>query len=144
MAVRVRIKVEVINTGKEVETNALVNTGFETEKPQLLIPLKMAEELGLWPPPHGTPMIEMETAGGPVKNYLISNAIQVYLITKDRIIGPVVCDAILSHIEEEVLINDKLGEELKITILRMGEGIWRFYDDPEGITRKSTSPQYWI
>ena len=107
MAVRVRIKVEVINTGKEVETNALVNTGFETEKPQLLIPLKMAEELGLWPSPHGTPMIEMETAGGPVKNYLISNAIQVYLITKDRIVGPVVCDAVLSHIEEEVLINEK-------------------------------------
>jgi hypothetical protein len=32
-----------------LETVALVNTGFETPSPQILLPVKAAERLGLWP-----------------------------------------------------------------------------------------------
>jgi hypothetical protein len=39
MTVRVRLKLKSRISGEVVETVALVNTGFETESPQLLIPL---------------------------------------------------------------------------------------------------------
>ncbi|MCR6692033.1 MAG: hypothetical protein MRT15_06565 [archaeon YNP-LCB-003-016] len=32
-----------------LETVALVNTGFETPNPQILLPVKAAEKLGIWP-----------------------------------------------------------------------------------------------
>ena len=39
------------------------------------------------------------------------------LKTKDRVVGPVKCDAMISHLEYEVLISDKLGGEFGIVIL---------------------------
>ncbi len=45
MAVRVRLKLKSRISGEVVETVALVNTGFETESPQLLIPLALARRL---------------------------------------------------------------------------------------------------
>ena len=43
MRVRVRLRVR----GKEVMTTTLVNTGFETERPQVLVPLNLARALSL-------------------------------------------------------------------------------------------------
>jgi predicted aspartyl protease len=48
VAVRVKIKVDSTG-GKSFKTIALVNTGFETPWPQLLLPIKAAEKLSLWP-----------------------------------------------------------------------------------------------
>jgi predicted aspartyl protease len=45
MAVRVRLK--LTHNDREAETVALVNTGFETDEPEILLPLKLAEKLGL-------------------------------------------------------------------------------------------------
>jgi hypothetical protein len=45
----VRLRIRAKN-GEKTRTSALVNSGFETEKPQLLIPLRLAREIGLWPP----------------------------------------------------------------------------------------------
>jgi hypothetical protein len=36
----VRVKVRIVIGGKEIETTALVNSGFETDTPQLLVPHK--------------------------------------------------------------------------------------------------------
>ncbi len=44
MTVRVRIKITLPNE-KSLETTALVNTGFESIEPQLLLPVKAAENL---------------------------------------------------------------------------------------------------
>ena len=54
-----------------------MNSGFETEKPQLLIPLRLAREIGLWPPPPDSRIEEFETAGGPTRNYVIRDALGV-------------------------------------------------------------------
>jgi predicted aspartyl protease len=48
MGVRVKIRVKL--NREEVEAAALVNTGFETEQPEILLPVKLAERLGLYPP----------------------------------------------------------------------------------------------
>ncbi len=139
-----RVRVRLRSSGSvEVLTSALVNTGFETERPQVLIPLNLARVLKLWPPTGDAYIVELGTAGGPIREYVIPNSVEITVITSDRESRAVTCDVIVSHIEEEVIINDKLSEELGIVILAAGSGRWRFADDPEGTVRRSEAPQYW-
>jgi hypothetical protein len=142
MAVRVRIRIKPRSGGKIEEVVALVNSGFETEKPQILMPIPLARRLDLWPPPPDSYLVELGTAGGPVRNYLVPDALDVYIVAQDRVRGPVTCDVILSYFEEEVVLNDKLSEELGIMILGIGSGRWRFVDDPPDKIRFSEKPQY--
>ncbi len=136
---KLRIKSKV--SGKEVVTSALVNSGFEAETPQLLIPRALASTLELWPPPPEAYLVEVGTAGGPVRNYLVPKAAEVIVETEDRRVGPVVCDVMISSIEYEVLISDKLGGELGIVILDL-RGKWRFSDEDK--VRETQQPQYWF
>jgi hypothetical protein len=139
----VRVKLKIVSrSGKEVTTSALANSGFEAETPQLLIPRSLARELDLWPPPPDANLIEVGTAGGPVRNYLIPKALDVYVLAGDRTVGPVKCDAMISLIEYEVLISDVLIEELGVVLLAPKTGLWRFKDEDR--VRVSEAPQYWF
>ena len=71
------------------------------------------------------------------------DAVHIAVVTNDRETSEVTCDAVISHIEEEVIINDKLSEELGIVILAAGSGKWRFVDDDISKVRFSETPQYW-
>lgn len=141
MAVRIKLRVKCLKSSKEVVTSALVNSGFEAETPQLLIPRKLALKLNLWPPPEEAYLIEVGTAGGPVRNYLLPEAAEVTIETSDRKVGPVKCDVMISNLEYEVLISDKLGSKLGIVILDLG-GKWRFPDEDK--IRETEAPRYWI
>jgi hypothetical protein len=101
MAVRVRLKLKSRISGEVVETVALVNTGFETESPQLLIPLALARRLGLHPPPPTATIVELGTAGGPVRMFIVRDALEVWVVASDRSVGPRVADALISGVEEE-------------------------------------------
>ncbi|MCI4437857.1 MAG: hypothetical protein JHC33_13705 [Ignisphaera sp.] len=48
MAVRVRLR--ILREDRVVEVITLVNSGYETASPQLMIPVSLAKVLGLWPP----------------------------------------------------------------------------------------------
>jgi hypothetical protein len=141
VVVRIRLRV-ASGGGGEVVTPALVNSGFEAETPQLLIPRSLAHRLGLWPPPPDALLVEVGTAGGPVRNYLVPRALEVYVLAGDRVVGPVRCDAMISLLEYEVLISDALAEELGIVILAPKTGLWRFRDEDR--VRTSEAPQYWF
>jgi hypothetical protein len=69
--------------------------------------------------------------------YRVRNAVNVEIPEKGI---SVIADAVISHTEVEVLISDKLADELMIVIERPGEGIWRFRD--ENILRKSENLRY--
>jgi len=140
LAVRVKLRIRSRH-GKEVVSSALVNSGFEAETPQLLLPRRLAAELGLWPPPEDAYIVEVGTAGGPVRNYLIPRAAEVSVVTSDRAVGPIPCDIMISSLEYEILISDKLGGELGIVILDL-RGKWRFSD--EDAVRSTEPPQYWF
>lgn len=140
MAVRVKLRI-TSESGGEVLTTALVNSGFEAETPQLLIPKALASKLGLWPPPPDAQLIEVGTAGGPVRNYLAPRALKVCVEAGDRRVGPVECDAMISLLEYEVLISDRLGGELGIVILDL-RGKWRFSDEDR--VRLTEPPYYWF
>jgi len=142
MAVRIKIKI-VLSNGKSLETTALVNTGFESIEPQLLLPVKAAEKLGIWPNLPENATIEIyDTTGGPTRVYKIQHAAEVSVLTKNRESRKVTSDIVISHIEVEALISDKLAEELMLVIERPGEGLWRFRDERR--KRKSENPTYWI
>ena len=141
MVVRIKLKVKSLKSGREVLTSALVNSGFEAETPQLLLPRRLAADLGLWPPPEDAMLVEVGTAGGPVRNYLIPRCIEVSAVTEDRVVDPILADAMISSYEYEVLISDILGSELGIVILDL-RGKWRFKDEER--VRVSEPPQYWF
>ncbi|KPV62744.1 MAG: hypothetical protein AOA65_1639 [Candidatus Bathyarchaeota archaeon BA1] len=127
---------------KVVETVGLVNSGYEVEEPELLIPIRLAEESGLWPPPE----ILMEsclTPAGIARLYSVPHAIEVHLITEDRTTGPVPCNLMISEHEREVLISDHLTSALKTSVEDFAEGLWRFRDEPLTKLRKREKPQHW-
>ncbi|MCR6623923.1 MAG: retropepsin-like domain-containing protein [archaeon YNP-LCB-024-027] len=139
MGVRVRVRIKY--GGSLLETVALVNTGFETPNPQILLPVKAAEKLGIWPNLPRDASIEIyDTAGGPTRVYRVRNAVTVEVAGREG--RSVVADVVISHLEVEVLISDKLTEELMIAIEKPSEGIWRFRD--EMVERKSEKPEIWL
>jgi hypothetical protein len=120
----------------------LVNSGFEAIKPQLVIPLRLAEELGLWPTSDAKEE-DYGTAGGRKRFFVVPDALKVCVITEELKSYEVTSDAVISDIEEEVLISDKLGGKLAIAIEDLGEGLWRLKSDKREKVRKSEEPQLW-
>ena len=136
----VRVRVKIMYRDKVLETTALVNTGFETPNPQILLPVKAAEKLDLWPDLPRDALVEIyDTAGGPVRVYRVRNAVRVEIPEKGI---SVIADAVISHTEVEVLISDRLTDELMIVIEKPGEGIWRFRD--ENVLRRSEAQEIWL
>ena len=72
--------------------------------------------MGLWPLPPQTLIVELATAGGPIRNYLIPESLEVQVVEPDKCSKVVKADAIISNIEDEVLVNDILSEELGIVL----------------------------
>lgn len=144
MAVRLKLRLKLVRTGKTHDIIALVNSGFETTTPQLLIPRKLAENLGVWPDmlPQAK-IITYGTPGGIVRNYLIPQAIKVSVIEQDLEIQEELADITISEIEEEALISDKLAGKLGIILEDIGEGLYSLKADPKRTTRKTHPPQYW-
>ncbi|MEM0317433.1 MAG: hypothetical protein QXI35_08460 [Candidatus Nezhaarchaeales archaeon] len=143
MAVRVKLRISVKGSEKSCETVALVNSGFETVTPQLLIPRGLAEELAIWPGmlPKAK-IVAYGTAGGVVRNYLIPNIVEVSIAEED-VQTKCTADLVISEIEEEVLISDKLAGRLGIVLEDVGEGLYSLKADPSRRIRSSYPPQYW-
>jgi len=76
--VGVRIRVRIGYGNSSADTIALVNTGYETDVPEILIPIALAERLGIWPRlPENTTIETYETyktASGLMKVYRIPGA----------------------------------------------------------------------
>jgi len=89
LAVRVRLRIK--GKSGEIETSALVNSGFEAEEPQLIIPLSLAERLNL-----ASLEVDIEdfnvAGGGRVSGYRIRENLKVELITEDR--NPIKAEAL--------------------------------------------------
>lgn len=141
MAVRVNVRVKL--GGRELVTSALVNTGFETEQPEILLPAKLAEALGLYPPRPGSLLQEYSVVGGTTAVIKSSEKINVQLSVEDRETSSVEATALISDREDEVLIGDSLASELKISIEDAREGLWRLRDEAPEKLRPSSKPQRW-
>jgi hypothetical protein len=124
MAVRLRLRIRG-KSGGVVETIALLNSGFETPTPQLLIPVSIAKSLNLWPP-EGAYEVVLDTAGGPLRAWFYPRSAYVSVMCEDVVPKEVEVDIVVSPIADEPLISDMLAEELEIAVESFGRGLWRF------------------
>ena len=138
MAVRVKLRIK--RNSKIVDTVALVNSGFETPTPQLLVPIPIAELLEFWPPKENALVLEYDTAGGPLQVWVYMNAVEVSVIVEDLPEKYVKSDLVVSPIADEVLISDMLASALEIAVEDFGKGLWRFRWEPKDKLRKSEKP----
>lgn len=141
MAVRVRLR--IARGDRAVETSALVNSGYEAETPQLLVPVGLARELGLWPPGAGCEETEYETAGGPLRVWVFPRACRVSVVVEDVRAPEAVADIVVSPLADEVLISDRMTSELRISLEDVGRGLWRFTWEPKERVRRSEPARYW-
>jgi len=146
VVVRVRVKLKPLKgkSKKAIETSALANSGFASIVPEAVIPAKLARQLGFLPKlPEGARTETYVSVAGTTRMQYIPNALEITVSTTDREAGPVIVGATISRNESEVLLSDKLMDELKIQILRPGAGLWRFSDDKPEVIRETTQAQEW-
>ncbi|MCC6013493.1 MAG: hypothetical protein LM593_03895 [Candidatus Verstraetearchaeota archaeon] len=136
------MRIKLSKNSKEIETNALANSGYESETPQILVPIKLAEELGFWPPTINLEESVFESAGGPLRVWIASKSIKVKVVA-DIETTWVEADLVISPLADEVLLSDKMISELKIALEDPGRGYWRFTWEPKEKIRKSEPPKYW-
>lgn len=142
MVVRVKLRVKRRSGKAEVaaEVIAVANAGYEAPTPQLLVSIAVARELGLWPPPLEAEELTYDTAGGPLRIWLIPRCIEVGVVVEDVKFRWVKADLVISPLAQEALINDRLIDELEIVLEAPGKGLWRFRKDPLTKLRESIRP----
>ncbi|MEM1537944.1 MAG: hypothetical protein QXD44_05765 [Candidatus Nezhaarchaeales archaeon] len=119
------MKIRIAFSEKSVETLALVNTGFEGDVPEVLIPFYVAERLGIWPAlPENTLIETYRSASGLMRVYRVKGA-EALLIAEDVKPNPVPVYLVISEYTDEVLINDQLTSHLRIVIEDPAKGLWR-------------------
>ena len=114
MAVRVRLRIR--KNGREVTTSALVNTGFEADEPQLVVPLRLAEELQLLS--GGASIEDFSTAGGGlISGYRVEEPVEVELALEDRELPAIRVPITVLPREAEVIVSDRLASDLGVVVL---------------------------
>ena len=141
MAVRVKLRIRREDIVKDVV--ALVNSGYEADTPQLMIPIGLARELELWPPPLDAREETFDTAGGPLRVWVVRNIATVQVVANGTTSGEVRVDLIISPLADEPLISDILAGELEIAVEDFARGLWRFRWEPKERVKVSERRQYW-
>jgi len=138
-SVAIRLRIRLVREGKSVDVVALINSGYETREPEVLLPVAIAIQLSIYPRlPEGAIVKEYKLADGSITKLIkVSRAVQIYVVEEDRVVGPVEASLVIAEKAEEVLISDKLAGKLGIVALDFGEGLWCFRDEIGRVTRKS-------
>jgi len=145
VAIRIRVGIRTrYEPIREVSVVALVNSGFEADTPQILIPVKLAKELDLYNRILEARIESYGTVAGPIRMYVLPASVEVWVDEEDLKSPPkVVCDVLISDTEFEVLISDYLAGELGIIAEDFKQGLWRLRNDPKEKLRQSYPPQRW-
>lgn len=146
MAVHVKLRLEGGSRSgpAAIETGALVNTGFESDRTELILPAAAAHLLGWWPQLPAGAREENYLAANrqPVSFFRVTRALRVCAIVLNRTLRWVRCDAIIAQRERTVLISDALASALHLVILDPKRGLWCFTDEM-GKRRRSEGRQVW-
>jgi predicted aspartyl protease len=127
--VGVRVKVRIKYGGKSVDLVALVSTGYETDVPEILIPVDIAEKLGLWPKlPDNTLIETYKTASGLMKVYRVGDA-NISLLIDNAEVRSTETYVVISEHTNEALISDQLTSKLDIVIEDPAKGLWRLREN---------------
>ncbi len=137
-----RVKVILRAGDASIETSALLNSGFETDAPDIAVPTELAKRLRLWPPEESAIAL-IDTGGGEVSLPYYESAAELELVLGDREGKRVIVNVLVSPHIHEVLISDYLASLLGIVLLDFKKGFWRLSDDPADKVRTSYEPREW-
>jgi hypothetical protein len=120
-----------------VETPALANAAYETDEPEVLVPIGFVKKVGL--KPDLTTVGTYESITGTTTLGFIPKAVEISIA---GVIGsPVKAHVAVSVVRGEVLLSDKLLSALRIELTDPGKGLWRLRGELK--TRKSVRPKIW-
>lgn len=131
-----RVRVRIKRENRHTESIALLNSGFESDSPDIAVPVRVADELGLWPPRLISTVI-LDTGGGEVVSPYYRNCVELELILEDREPKRVKVNIIVNPHLDEVAISDYVASELGVILLDFKRGRWRLNDDPPDKVRQS-------
>ena len=136
-----RVKVKLKRDDMSIETSALINSGFETDAPDIVLPVELARKLGLWPP-QVTNFAMLDTGGGEVATPYYEAALRLELLMPDRPSKEIIVNVVVNPHVHEVLISDYVASILGIVILDLKRGLWRLQDEQDKI-RPSEEREEW-
>lgn len=140
MAVRVKLRLK--GEGKEAVVSTLINSGFEAKEPQLIIPLKLAENLELTSA--DASIEDFSSAGGSrVSGYRVEDPVEVELVLNGEPSVKTFAFITILPGETEAIMSDRLASDLGIIILDLWRGHWCLKNELGVKQRSSASPQEW-
>ncbi|ABL78858.1 hypothetical protein [Thermofilum pendens] len=138
----IRVRVRIVVGERSLETSALLNSGFESDEPDVCIPVALARRLGLWPPQEVRGE-DAFTAGGEVTLYVLSAQARIQLLAGGEVKSEAACVLVVNPYVDEVLLSDYVMDELGVVALSFRRGLWRHASDPPSTVRESEKPEYW-
>lgn len=137
----VRVRLRLCSDVRCLETSALVNTGFESIDPELVIPAPIAQILEI----HPSPSIASYTVagGGSLTAIRGDKPVRASLVLEEGVRAEVTAVASIVPGEEEVIISDRLAHDLGIAIIDPYEGLWCLRDEIGLRVRRSVKPELW-
>jgi hypothetical protein len=123
----VRVPVKIILGEKEEIVPALVNSGFETYDPVIILPFEFSKKIGA---NIKTEKVEEFRGAGNVSIPVYPlGKVKVKVTTEDRESKIVEASAFTIFGEDEVLLSDGLSGDLEIAIEDLKRGYWRFWGE---------------
>lgn len=135
----VGVAIELKRGGKVVTAPALANTGYETEEPEVHLPLALARD----------PNFELKELRGERYKVVGSEVItfplgevEVRAVAEGAGSKWVKARAVMVPDEYEVILSDSLVELLGIELVKPKSGLWRFTGETK--LRVSAEAKYWL
>ncbi len=131
---RVRIVRESSNKLKNLVV--LVNGGAESEEPVIAVSPEDAEDLDF--SIDDFELIEVELASGKTHNLISKEKVKVELLDEeDNVLSSTRAYLAVDENLTEPLITDATIDELGIQVISFKKGLWKHFNDPPSIIRKS-------
>ena len=126
--------------GNELITCALANTGFEGLGPDVLMPVGIAQRLGLSLSGSGVEVYAVRTASGIAPIYRLRENVDAKVLVDDRDTSIIKLTTVVSESVDYVILSDKALTELGVVIIDAGNGVWCFRDELGRAFRNSCTP----
>jgi hypothetical protein len=120
-----------------VEGLGIANSGFAGREPEVVLPQELVREL-LGEGPNVVLIERVLADGSRVFLPRLTDPLNIYVITEDRVEGPVKAYAYITR-GRFILLNDALLSKLRIVILDPFEGVWCFKDELGRMERRGTA-----
>ncbi|RSN76691.1 hypothetical protein [Candidatus Methanodesulfokora washburnensis] len=122
-----RLRIRVCCDKKCVEGLGIANSGFAGKEPEIALPQELVREL-IGEEPSVILVERVLADGSRALLPRLSNFLNAYLVTEDRVEGPVRSYAYITK-GRFILLNDALLSRLRVVIIDPFEGVWCFRDE---------------